>query len=50
MIFILRKEIMAALLEGGSECIGNPIQIQNYENVDNLPKTDLIEFIFGVRH
>ena len=38
---------MAVLSKGGSECIGNPIQIQKYENVDNLPKSGPIEVIFG---
>ena len=35
---MLRRKIMAVLSEEGSECIGNPIQTQKYENLDNLPK------------
>ena len=41
---------MTVLSEAGSECIGNAIQIQKYENVDNLPKNDQMEVIFGVSH
>ena len=44
---MLRKEIMTVLPEEGSECIGNPMEIKKYGNVDNLPKTDPLEFIFG---
>ena len=44
---MLRKKIMAVLSEGGSECIGNPIQIQKYVNGDNSPKNGSMEFIFG---
>ena len=43
---MLRKEIMAVLSEQGSEYLRNPIQIQKYENVDNLPKACPMEFIF----
>ena len=45
VVSILRKEIMAALLERGSERRGNPIQIQKYEYVDGLSKTKLIQEI-----
>ena len=44
---MLRKEIMAVLSEGGSECIGNPVTIQKYENVDSLPRNGPMDVIFG---
>ena len=36
---MLRKEIMTVFSEEDSESHTNPIQIQKYENVYNLPKT-----------
>ena len=47
VISMLRRKIMAVLLEGGSESHTNPIHMQKYENVDNFPKTGPMEFIFG---
>ena len=43
---MLKKKIMAVLSEGSSECKGNPIQIQKYKNVDNLPKNCPMAIIF----
>ena len=47
MISMLRMEIIALLSEAGSEYRGNPIQMQENENVDNLLKNCPIKFIFG---
>ena len=44
---MLRKEIMTVFLEKCSERIGNPMHIQKYGNVDNLPKTGPLEFMIG---
>ena len=44
---MLRMEIMALLSEVGSEQNGNPIQIQENENGDNLAKNSPMKFIFG---
>ena len=38
---------MAVLTEGGSECIGNSIQMQKYENAESFPINGLMEVIFG---
>ena len=47
MIFMLRIEIIALLSEAGSDYKGNPKQMQENENVDNLLENCPMEFIFG---
>ena len=32
------ERFMRILSEGGSDCIGNPIQIQKHENIGSLPE------------
>ena len=47
VISMLRMEIIAFLSEAGSEYRGNPIQMQENENVDNLLKNCPMEVILG---
>ena len=45
---MLRKEIMADLLEGESECMEElPYKIQKYENLHRFLRSDVFHWIFG---
>ena len=44
---MLRKKILTVFWEEEGRKVGNPIQVQKYENSDVFPKTGSIEFIFG---
>ena len=46
VISMLRRITIAVLSKCGSECKENPLQMQKFQNIDNFPKTGLMEFIF----